>query len=66
MHVRHFFVVDKIKNKEVKIVCCPTETTVANYRSKLIHGELFKFQRNTILGLKKKTLDYIRNGVRKY
>ena len=66
MHVRYFFVVDKIKIKDVKIVHCSTEKIVADYSIKPAQGALFEFQRNTNLGLKRKTLDCVRNGIRKY
>lgn len=52
IHVRYFFVVDKIKNKEVKIVYCPTEKMIADFSSKPTQGKLFEFQRNTIQGIK--------------
>ena len=52
IHVRHFFVVDKLNKKEVKIVCCPTDKMIADYSSKPTQGALFIFQRNTILGVK--------------
>ena len=50
IHVRYFFVVDKIKNKEVKIVYCPTEKMIADFSSKPTQGKLFKL--NTIQGIK--------------
>lgn len=56
MHVRYFFVVDKFKNKEAKIVHYPTEKMVADYSSKPTQEELFEFQRNTILGIKGRLL----------
>ncbi len=46
------FVVDKIRNKEVKIVYCPTEKMIADYSSKSTQGKLFDFQRKTIQGIK--------------
>ena len=52
IHIRYFFVVDKIRNKEVKIVYCPTAKMIADYSSKPTQGKLFEFQRNTIQGIK--------------
>ena len=46
------FVVDKIKNEEVKIVYCPTEKMIADFSSKPTQRKLFEFQRNTIQGIK--------------
>ena len=47
-----FFVVDKIKNKEVKIVYCPTEKMIADYNTKPLQGKLFYYFRNKIMGIK--------------
>ena len=52
MNVQYFFVVDKIKNKEVKIVYCPTEKMIADYNTKPLQGSLFYYFRNKIMGLK--------------
>ena len=52
INVRYFFVVDKIKNKEVKIVYCPTEEMVADYNTKPLQGSLFYYFRNKIMGIK--------------
>jgi len=46
------FVVDKIKNKEVNIVYCPTGKMIADFSRKPTRGKLFEFQRNTIQGIK--------------
>ena len=45
------FVVDKIQNKEVKIIYCPTDDMIADFSSKPIQGLVFKQQRNIIMGL---------------
>ena len=34
IHIRYFFVVDKVANKEVKIMYCLTEKMIGNYSSK--------------------------------
>ena len=52
IHVRYFFTVDKIKNKELKLVYCPTGKMIADYNSKPIQGKLFIDFRNTIMGIK--------------
>ena len=52
IHVRYYFVVDKIKNKEVKIVFCPTTEMLRDYSSKPQQGALFTSMRNTIMGVK--------------
>ena len=34
INVQYFFVIDKIRNKEVKIIYCPTKLMVADYNTK--------------------------------
>ena len=52
IHVRYFFVVDKIRNKEVKIIYCPTELMIADFNTKPLQGALIYFFRNKIMGIK--------------
>ena len=52
IHVRYYFVVDKVENKELKIIYCPTEEMIADYSTKPTQGALFTYQRNVILGVK--------------
>ena len=46
---------DKIKNKELKIIHCPTEELVSDYNSKPLQGKLFYKHHNTIMGTSKQT-----------
>ena len=52
VHVKYYFVTDKIKNKEVKVVYCPTDELVADYNSKPLQGKLFYRHRNAIMGVR--------------
>ena len=52
INIRYFFVVDKIKHKEIKIIYCPTEEMVADFNTKPLQGKLFFHFRNTIMGIK--------------
>ena len=49
INVRHFFVVDKFKNREVKIVYCPTEKMIADYNTKPLQGLLFYYFSNSVV-----------------
>ena len=51
INVRHFFVVDKVENKEVRVMYCPTEEMVADFSSKPLQGKLFVAHQNTMLGV---------------
>ena len=52
INVRYFFVIDKIKNKEVKVVYCPTKEMIADYNTKPLQGLLFYYFRDKIMGVK--------------
>ena len=52
-----FFVVDKIKNKEVKLVFFSTDKMVADYQSKPLQGMLFVDHRNMIMGINPEDFD---------
>ena len=52
INIRYFFVVDKIKNKEVKIIHCPTEEMIADFNTKPLQGKLFLYFRNKIMGIR--------------
>ena len=42
IHIRYFFVVDKVKNKEVKIIYCLTDKMWADFSSKPTQGQIFR------------------------
>ena len=52
--------VDKIKNKEVKIVYCPTEKMIADFSIKPTQGKLFEYK-----GLKLRISDCTKSGTRR-
>ena len=49
--VRYFFVSDKMKHTEVRIIYCPSEKIVTDGSSKLLQGQLFVVHRNTMLDI---------------
>ena len=51
IHVRYFFVVDKLDKKEIKIIYCPTEKMIADYNSKPLQGQIFLDLRDQMLGI---------------
>ena len=53
INIRYFFVVDKIKNKEVKIIYCPTEEMIVDFNTKPLQGKLFFYFRDKIMGIRK-------------
>lgn len=52
IHIRYFFVTDKIAKKEVKLIYCPTKDMIADYNTKPLQGAQFIRFRNLMLGIK--------------
>ena len=50
-NIRHFFVTDRIQNKELKVFCCPTNDMVADLFTKPLQGHKFKKFRKIIVNV---------------
>ena len=60
--IKYFFVTDKIKDNELRIMWCPTEKMVGDFYTKPLQGSLFVEHRNAIQGIKQEDMPvYIRN-----
>ena len=55
IHIRYFFVKDRVDKKEVKIEYCPTEQMLADFFTKPLQGSLFRKFRDVIMGYKPMT-----------
>jgi hypothetical protein len=51
INIRYFFVKDRVENKEVSIVHCPTKEMVADYFTKPLQGVLFYKLRDYIMNI---------------
>ena len=51
MNVRYFFIMDRIKNKEVSLHHCGTESMIADYFTKPLQGKKFMDFRKVIMNL---------------
>ena len=49
--IKYFFVTDKVKNKELTVIYCPTKQMVGDFYTKPLQGELYFNHRNSILGI---------------
>ena len=49
--IKYFFIADKVKSKEVKILYCPTGDMTADFYTKPLQGSLFYKHRNAMLGI---------------
>ena len=52
IHIRYFFVKDRIEKKEMRVEYCPTENMLADYCTKPLQGSRFKEYRNYVMGYK--------------
>ena len=52
IHIRYFFVKDRIDKKEMRVEYCPTEHMLADYFTKPSQGARFKNYRDYIMGYK--------------
>ena len=50
VHIRHFFVKDLGDKKQIKVLYCPTTKMLADFFTKPLQGELFRFFRSIIMG----------------
>ena len=49
--IKYFFITDKVKNKELRIIYCPTKQMIADFFTKPLQGGLYFTHRNAILGI---------------
>ena len=57
IHIRYFFITDKIKQKELKVLHCPTKEMIADYYTKPLQGGQFYKFKDLILGINVKDMD---------
>ena len=50
VHIRYFFVKDRVDKKEITISYCPTEAMLADFFTKPLQGTLFEKFRDVLLG----------------
>ena len=51
INVRYFFITDRIKKGDMRIVHCPTDMLIADFYTKPLQGKQFCIFRNLILNL---------------
>ena len=54
INIRYFFVTDRIKRGDARIVHCPTDMLIADFYTKPLQGKQFCIFRNLILNLDEK------------
>ena len=51
MNIRYFFVTDKVKGKELKVIHCPTGEMKSDFYTKPLQGAVFIKHRDSLLGI---------------
>ena len=51
VNIKHFFVTDRVKDKELKVMYCPTKEMIADLFTKPLQGILFTTHQDTVLGI---------------
>ena len=51
IRIKYFFATDKIKDKEMKVIYCPTKEMLADFYTKPLQGALFLKHQNKIMGV---------------
>jgi hypothetical protein len=51
IHIRYFFITDRIRNKELRVEWLPTENMIADFMTKPLQGNTFKSFRDQIMGV---------------
>ena len=57
--IRFFFVHDRVKSGDIKVVYCPTDKMVADFFKKPLQGSIFMKFRNSVMGHNEHDLSFI-------
>ena len=57
--IRFFFVYDRMKSGDIKVVYCPTDKMVADFFTKPLQGGIFKKFRDSVMGYNCHDLTFI-------
>ena len=66
IRIKYFFVTDKIKDKKLTVIYCPTKQMVADFFTKPLQGELYFTHRNVILGINPEDVPIYINDYKAY
>ena len=51
INIRYFYITDRIKNNDLRVIYCPTDEMNGDYYSKPLQGKKFRKFRKVILNL---------------
>ena len=52
IHVRHFFVKDRVDKKKIRVEHCPTSIILADFFTKPLHAVLYQKFKDVLMGCK--------------
>ena len=55
LNIRYFFITNRIKKGDVRIIHCPTDMLIADFYTKPLQGKQFRIFRNLLLNLQEPT-----------
>ena len=64
--IKYFFLTDRVKDNELKIIYCPTKEMVVDFFTKPLQGILFLTYRNAVLGVFQDDIPLYRRQYEKY
>ena len=64
--IKYFFITDKIKDKELRVIYCPTADMVGDFFTKPLQGVLYVVHRNAVLGIKDSDIHIYRKAYEEY
>ena len=59
--IESFFLADRVKDKELKIIYCPNKEFTAGLFTKPLQGTLFTIHQETVLGISQEGMLFYRN-----
>ena len=66
IRIKYFFIIDRVKDNELKIIYCPTKEMVADFFTKPLQGVVFINHRNAILGITEEDMPLYRKEYAAY
>ena len=64
--IKYFFMTNRVKDKELKTIYCPTKAMVLDFFTKLWQGLLFLTHGNAVLGISEDNMALYRRQYEKY
>jgi len=64
--IKYFFITDKVTNKEMKVIYCPTKEMIGDFFTKPLQGALYFVYRNSVLGINEADMPIYMKAYKQY